>query len=87
MIAVTSGDKPAFRFGKRNKSSPLCPVSPRELECIRWASFGKSAEEMAEIMGTTPTAVRAALNRAGIKTGCYGRPALVGKALREGWIE
>lgn len=64
-----------------------CPLRKRELETVRWLSFGKTAQETAELMKisihTVNHNIMSALNR----TGANKATGLVGRALREGWID
>lgn len=62
------------------------PLSPRELECLRWTRAGKTAWEVAHILGISePTAARH-LNRATRKLDCANKHQAVVKALRLGLI-
>jgi DNA-binding CsgD family transcriptional regulator len=62
------------------------PLSPRELECLRWTSEGKTAWEVGRIIGISEqTAVRH-LNNATHKLGCVNKHQAMAKALRRGLI-
>jgi LuxR family quorum sensing-dependent transcriptional regulator len=64
-----------------------CPLSPKDIEIISWASVGKTADETAEIIGSSIGAVRRRIQRATEKTGAVNATSLVAIALRSGWIE
>lgn len=63
-----------------------CPLSPREMECVKWAANGKTSEETAVIMGTTRASVTACLHRAGKRLDTYGKTAVVVECFRKGWL-
>ncbi|KQV31128.1 helix-turn-helix transcriptional regulator [Rhizobium sp. Root1204] len=66
---------------------PVCPLSARQLEVIKWLSFGKSAEEIGIIMGIKRRTAQAHLAQAKDAIGAGKNTALVATALREGWIQ
>ncbi|MGX5719906.1 helix-turn-helix transcriptional regulator [Shinella zoogloeoides] len=63
-----------------------CPLTPPQLETIRWLSLGKTGEEIGEILGISRRAIERRLDRAKAVTGTYNRHGIVGFCLRKGWI-
>ena len=62
------------------------PLTPRELEALRWTMEGKTAWEVGEILGITEqTAVRH-LNNATRKLDCVNKHHAVVKAMRLGLL-
>lgn len=70
----------------RYKRTLDAPLSEKEIELIRWLSYGKNLDEIAEIVGTSRKALANRLDRAWDATGTSNRTALVAMALRKGWI-
>lgn len=64
-----------------------CPLQRRELETVRWLSLGKTAQETADLMRISIHTVNHNIMRSLDKTGTHRATGLVGRALREGWIE
>lgn len=64
-----------------------CPLTNNELEYAKFAADGKTADEVSEINGRTPFAMRSALEKARGKAGASNTTGLVAMALRKGWIE
>lgn len=65
---------------KRRIYSPM-QLTPREKECLRWVADGKSAWEVAQIMGIAERTVVFHLQNASGKLGASGRQHAVTKAL------
>lgn len=65
----------------------VCPLTPREIEAVKWLAAGKIDAEAAAIMGITKFTVRRLLQDARLRTGTVNGPALVAMALRKGWME
>lgn len=64
------------------KSSDLPSLAKREIECLKWASSGKTSWETAEILGISVTTVDSYLNSAMKKLGATNRVQAVAEALR-----
>lgn len=64
-----------------------CPLRRRELETVRWLSLGKTAQETADLMRISVHTVNHNIMQSLDKTGTYRATGLVGRALREGWID
>jgi DNA-binding CsgD family transcriptional regulator len=64
-----------------------CPLGRRELETVRWLSLGKTAKETAALLCISTNTVNNHITRSMDRTGTQKATGLVGKALREGWIE
>jgi DNA-binding CsgD family transcriptional regulator len=62
-------------------------LSTRELECLTWAAHGKTAEDIACILGRSVETVRVHLKRAGTKLAASNRAHAVAKAAHLGLIE
>lgn len=68
------------------KRDMSCPFMARRLEVVQWLSLGKTASEIAEIMGTTKWTVQTHIATAKEAVGAANAVSLVARALREGWI-
>lgn len=63
-----------------------CGLSKREAECIKWASIGKTDDEIGEIMSVCRSTVRYHIRRAGEKLGAVNRTQTVFKAAQLGYL-
>lgn len=63
-----------------------CGLSQREAECIKWASIGKTDEEIGVIMSVCRSTVRYHVKRAGEKLGSVNRTQTVFKAAQLGYL-
>ena len=61
-------------------------LSRREIECLSWASAGKTSVEMSEILGLSEYTVNHYLNRATRKLDAVNRVQAVAKAIRAGLL-
>ncbi|MEM9855283.1 MAG: LuxR C-terminal-related transcriptional regulator [Pseudomonadota bacterium] len=59
-------------------------LSPREVTCLRWCAFGKTAEEIALIEGLSPHTVRDYLREAQRKLDSRSQAQAVARALKYG---
>ncbi|MEM6409247.1 MAG: LuxR C-terminal-related transcriptional regulator [Pseudomonadota bacterium] len=59
-------------------------LSPREITCLRWCAFGKTAEEIALIEGISPHTVRDYMREALIKLDSRSQAQAVARALKYG---
>ena len=71
-----------LRTGHRQAVS----LSRREIECLSWASAGKTSMEMSEILGLSEYTVNHYLNRATRKLDAVNRVQAVAKAIRAGLL-
>jgi DNA-binding CsgD family transcriptional regulator len=71
-----------LRAGDRQAVS----LSRREIECLSWASAGKTSMEMSEILGLSEYTVNHYLNRATRKLDAVNRVQAVAKAIRAGLL-
>lgn len=71
-----------LRAGRR----PSVSLSRREIECLSWASAGKTSVEMSEILGLSEYTVNHYLNRATRKLDAVNRVQAVAKAIRAGLL-
>lgn len=63
-----------------------CGLSKREAECIKWASIGKTDEEIGAIMSVCRSTVRYHIKRASEKLGSVNRTQTVFKATQLGYL-
>lgn len=63
------------------------PLTRREVECLRWAAFGKTDSEIADILEIARWTVVTYLQNAKVKLGCPNRTAAVATALVMGIID
>jgi LuxR family transcriptional regulator len=77
----------AGKFRDPFPRSGAARLSPREIECLHWAALGKSAEDIAAILGRSIETVRVHLKHAYQKLGATNRAQAVARALRLGLIE
>jgi len=54
-----------------NKISSNCTLSPRQMEILRWLSQGKTATEIASILGVADVTVRKHIINIKNKSGCH----------------
>ena len=64
--------------------SGLPPLTPRELESLRWTMEGKTAWEVGHVLGITERTAALHVNNATHKLGCVNKHQAVLKALRLG---
>lgn len=62
-------------------------LSPREIECLRWAALGKTSPEMATILDRSVDTVRLHVKNAMLKLGSSTRTHAVAKAVQLGLLE
>lgn len=58
------------------------PLAPREIECLKWSSAGKSVSETADIISISVSAVKCYLENARNKMDCVNTTQAVAKAVR-----
>jgi DNA-binding CsgD family transcriptional regulator len=75
------------RFQNPFPQRRACDLSARELECLKWAAHGKTADEIASIIDRSVETVRVHLKRAGVKLDASNRAHAVAKACYMGLIE
>lgn len=83
MAAVTLGDR-LKRFAVAPQAE--CPLSERELDCLRYAMAGKSAKETARALGIDARTVQQYLERARSKLRVANSYAAAMAAVRSGWL-
>ena len=71
---------------RRSGRGPNVSLSRREIECLSWASAGKTSVEMSEILGLSEYTVNHYLNRATRKLDAVNRVQAVAKAIRAGLL-
>lgn len=62
------------------------PLSERQLECLRWASLGKSSSDIGAILGLSPHTVDDYLKEACALLGVRTRIQAILRGLAEGWL-
>lgn len=62
-------------------------LSPRQMEVLKWASFGKTGSEIAEIMGVSRHSVQMVLLRIYDKLGAANAAGAVGFCFRNGILK
>lgn len=70
----------------RQRLSPRCRLSKREVECLRWAAIGKTDLEISMIISRSRATVRFHIHNASIKLDAVNRSQTVFKALQLGYI-
>ncbi|MFD1200202.1 autoinducer binding domain-containing protein [Brucella gallinifaecis] len=73
--------------GSKDVSSAAGLLTPREIDCLRWAASGKTDGEIAEILSIARWTVVTYLQNAKIKLNCANRTAAVATALSLGIID
>lgn len=63
------------------------PLTPREIECLRWTMEGKTAWEVGSILGITERTAVLHVNNAAHKLQCVSKHQAVIKAMRMGLIQ
>lgn len=78
----------SYALSALNAAAPAAPspVSERERECLRWVSEGKTAEEIATIVGVTSNTVNSYVNLAIRKLSARNRAMAIATAIRAGVI-
>jgi DNA-binding CsgD family transcriptional regulator len=73
--------------GDLGKPHPTRQLNQVELDCLQWASEGKTIEQTAGSIGQTERSVRFYLERARVKLGCLTKTQAVAVAIRLGVID
>lgn len=63
------------------------PFSPREIECLRWVSEGKSDWDISEILNIAECTVHEHIERAKAKLGVRSRVQTVAISAANGWLD
>jgi len=81
--------KTVHEKGFENQIVVALPVrlSPREIECLRWAAGGRTAQDVAHILGRSVETVRLHLKNAMNKLGANNRTQAVAKATQLGLLQ
>jgi LuxR family transcriptional regulator len=67
-------------FDEETRRCHAVSLSAREIECLRWAARGKTAEDIAEILDRAPATVCLHLNNAQHKLGAQNRAQAIARA-------
>ncbi|MBB5704005.1 DNA-binding CsgD family transcriptional regulator [Ochrobactrum daejeonense] len=73
--------------GRKDVATVASLLTPREIDCLRWAANGKTDGEIAEILSIARWTVVTYLQNAKIKLNCSNRTSAVATALSLGIIE
>jgi DNA-binding CsgD family transcriptional regulator len=87
LLAVYAADNAFALLADRDNPSAECPLSSRELECLKWSSMGKSAWDIGMILKVSEHTVKAHTRAANRKLDCANKVQAVTKAIRLGWIK
>jgi DNA-binding CsgD family transcriptional regulator len=71
--------------GLVNTAAP--DLSPREIECLRWAADGKTSGEIAQILGLSESTINFHVNNSVLKLDVINRQHAIGKAALQGLIQ
>ena len=71
---------------QKNEVQSLVSLTPREVDCLKWAARGKTDGEIAEILSIARWTVVTYLQNAKIKLGCANRTSAVAVAMSLGII-
>jgi DNA-binding CsgD family transcriptional regulator len=69
-----------------NLSEPVAVPTAREVQCLRWAAFGKTDGEIGDILGISTPTVRFHIKNASGKLGAFGRSQAVYRAAMLGYV-
>jgi len=61
-------------------------LSPREIECLNWASAGKTNDEIADILSISSSTVNSHIQKAGQKLGTHTKISAIVKAVQLGLV-
>lgn len=76
-----------IKFNRPIAGAHRGPLSPREAECLSWAAQGKTAEDIATILGLSIETVRIHLKRVCSRLNAVNRSHAVAKAVYLGFID
>ena len=65
-----------------NASTPQVSLSPREIECLKWAAHGKTFEDIGDILDISMNTVRMYLDMARHKLNCLNITHAVARAIK-----
>lgn len=86
LFAVYAQDAAQRIFVPAQPDPSLPPLTPRELESLRWTMEGKTAWEVGHVLGITERTASLHVNNATHKLGCVNKHQAVLKALRLGML-
>lgn len=76
----------SYHMSQKKEVQSLVTLTPREVDCLRWAARGKTDGEIAEILSIARWTVVTYLQNAKIKLGCSNRTSAVAVAMSLGII-
>lgn len=71
----------------QGRGCTLPVLTPRQLECLRWAAEGKSSVDIASILCISPATVDGHIADACARLGVRTRIQAIVEAYRRGWLE
>lgn len=66
---------------------PDCPLSPRQIDCLRWVQAGKTDAEIAILLQVSPRTVHNHIEKAKAMLNTPKRSVAAFEAWRRGWLE
>ena len=75
------------REGARRGSGGPVRLTPRQLECLKWAGEGKSSVDIASILGISPATVDGHIAEACLRLGVRTRIQAIVEVYRRGWLQ
>lgn len=81
MLAYHTAAAIFARLDPQAKRCPVVQLSEREIECLRWAARGKTAQDIADILGRSLATVCLHLNNATRKLGAQNRAQAIAHAV------
>lgn len=84
-LKVKSDTRSAFSTSNQPNEG-IASLSDHEKECLRWASFGKTAKETAEILGRSPRTIEFHLKSAIAKLGAVNKIQAAFLAIERGLL-
>jgi len=71
----------------RIELDPICPLTPRQLECLRWVHAGKTDGEIGSLLGVSGTTVHNHVEAAKRVLNLSKRSQAAFEAWRKGWLD
>ena len=63
-----------------------CRLTKREIQCLRWAAYGKTDQEISMIMSRSPATIRFHIKNAALKLDTVNRSQTIYKAAQLGYL-
>lgn len=72
---------------RKRPAATGCPLTPRQLECLKWVGEGKSSVDIGSILAIAPSTVNEHLADACRRLGVRTRVQAIVECFREGWLK